>query len=80
MYNRYAAYRQREPERPSPPAEHEKRPSADWADGLRSMVSGLFGGRLETGDLLLLLILLLLYTDSRDEDFLIMMAAVFFSF
>ena len=55
------------------PARHEKRPPVQWTDGLKSLFGGLFGGKLEAGDLAVLLLLFLLYKDSGDEDFLVML-------
>lgn len=43
------------------------------------MLGAFLPGGLETGDLLLLLVLLFLYIESKDEEFLIILAVVGYS-
>lgn len=47
--------------------------------GLSSFLNSLLPVDLDTGDILLLLLFFLLYLDSRDEDFLIILAVLGFS-
>ena len=67
----------------SHPGNHgQKRPPEGPSGGLGNVLSqlrSLFQGSMETEDLLLLGLLVLLYMDSKDEDFLIFLAAVVFS-
>jgi hypothetical protein len=85
MYNRWS---ERPPSHPeladgrgrSPAVAKEKRPPAQRADGLQSLIQGMFNGKLDLSDMVLLLILLLLYMDSKDEDFLIMLIVLALSF
>ena len=46
--------------------------------GLKGLLKGLGLDGLDTGDLLLMLVLLLLYQDKKDEDWLMVLALVFF--
>jgi hypothetical protein len=72
------------PPPPGPPPPPPEAQSRHWADGLLSGMQGELGrllgrllpARMETEDLLLLLILYLLYRESRDEEFLFMLAGV----
>ncbi len=72
MYNRYIC-----PE--SHYASPQERPPEGFPGGLGSLFSGLgslLPKNLDAGDLLLLGLLLLLYMDSKDEEFLIILAVV----
>ena len=73
MYERYSAYRRpqfmgdRPPERP-----HERPPEKPIRPPFRPPASG----GLDSGDLMLLLLFYLLYRQSRDEEFLIILAVL----
>ena len=83
MYNRYLQTRQgggeERPGRPEPRPvrrlENRKSP-AESAAGLKGILNGLLGNRVDTGDLLLYLVLLLLYLEKEDEELLITLAAL----
>ena len=86
MYNRYMQLHgggevlHREEERrphpvPRPLPGAEKGP-AGMAAGLKDLLSGALGNRVEPGDLLLYLVLLLLYLEQEDEELLIVLAAL----
>jgi len=49
------------------------------SSGIEGLLRGILPASMDTADLILLLILLLLYLDSKDEEFLIILAAVAFS-
>ena len=60
----------------------QKRPPEDFSGGLKNILSqftALLPAGMDTEDLLLLGILLLLYLESKDEDFLILLAVMAFS-
>ena len=83
MYNRYLQTRQEIGEErvgrpdPRPVRWPENRESpAGSAAGLKGILNGLFGNRVDTGDLLLYLVLLLLYLEKEDEELLITLAAL----
>ena len=69
MYNRYAI--KEELYRPVTPNICEK-PPAGCAGG-PAFLRDLLPRGMDMGDLILLLVLFLLYTDSRDEDFLVIL-------
>ena len=86
MYNRYMQlHRGGE----APQGEEERRPGpvprpvpgagkgpAGHSAGLKDILSGVLGNRVEPGDLLLYLVLLLLYLEQEDEELLIVLAAL----
>ena len=83
MYNRYLQMRQGGgEERAARPTPHPvRRPEtgkspAGSAAGLKGLLNGLLGNRVDTGDLLLYLVLLLLYLEKEDEELLITLAAL----
>ena len=55
-----------------------KRPPNFSRGGLGDLLSSIMGN-LDTGDIILILILLLLYMDSRDEEYLIILAVIMLS-
>ncbi len=80
MYNRYmrqhqGGEEQREPH-PLPPPRVWESPTGTSAVGLKNLLSGILGNRVEPGDLLLYLVLLLLYLEQEDEELLIVLAAL----
>ena len=81
MYNRYLRERQGGEERrermpPLPPPRAGESPTGGSAVGLKNLLSGILGNRVEPGDLLLYLVLLLLYLEQEDEELLIVLAAL----
>ena len=83
MYNRYLQTRQdigegrpgRSDHRPVQRPDNRESPAGSAA-GLKGILNGLFGNRVDTGDLLLYLVLLLLYLEKEDEELLITLAAL----
>lgn len=65
LYNRYL-----------PPQSGGSKPQNQG--GLGGLLKGLGLERLDTGDILLALVLLFLYQDKKDEDWLMVLALVFF--
>ena len=63
LYNHYLPREDREPARP---------------EGLGRLLGQLGLSGLDGGDILLMLVLLFLYQDKKDEDWLIVLALVFF--
>lgn len=83
MYNRYLQTRQGGGEErdgrsvPRRVRQPETRESpAGTTAGLKGILNGLLGSRVDTGDLLLYLVLLLLYLEKEDEELLITLAAL----
>lgn len=56
-----------------------KKPPGKFLGGLGESLNGMLPFGFETGDLLLLLMVFLLYTESGDEEFLIILAALAYS-
>ena len=83
MYNRYmqlhrggeAPQGEERPPKPVPRPGAGKGPAGHSA-GLKDILSGVLGNRVEPGDLLLYLVLLLLYLEQEDEELLIVLAAL----
>ena len=83
MYNRYLQMRRGGGEesaaapapRPVRRQETGESPAGSTA-GLKGILNGLLGSRVDTGDLLLYLVLLLLYLEKEDEELLITLAAL----
>ncbi len=83
MYNRYLQTRQdngedrvgRPDHKPVRSPENRESPAGSAA-GLKGILNGLLGNRVDTGDLLLYLVLLLLYLEKEDEELLITLAAL----
>ncbi len=83
MYNRYLqAHRGGGEERTGHPApqpvrrpETQESPAGITA-GLKGLLNGILGNRVDMGDLLLYLVLLLLYLEKEDEELLITLAAL----
>ena len=86
MYNRYMQYRQggeaprrtgERQARPAPPSRQtESSPAGGLSAGLKDMLRGMLGDRVEPGDLLLYLVLLLLSLEQEDEELLLVLAAL----
>ena len=83
MYNRYLQTRQDVGEDRGGRPDHQpvRRPEnrespAGSAAGLKGILNGLLGNRVDTGDLLLYLVRLLLYLEKEDEELLITLAAL----
>ncbi len=87
MYNRYLQERQggeeraretRRPPHPTPPPGPGTResPAGTVSAGLKGLLRGVLGNRMEPGDLLLYSVLLLLYLEQEDEELLIVLAAL----
>lgn len=83
MYNRYLQTRQdigedragQSDRRPVRRPENWESPAGSAA-GLKGILNGILGNRVDTGDLLLYLVLLLLYLEKEDEELLITLAAL----
>ena len=72
LYNRNI----RQPITDLPFCKKENRPPKN--DGLSDLFSLFNRSHIETGDLLLLTVVLLLYTETKDTDYLFLLAALFF--
>ncbi len=83
MYNRYLQMHpgvgEERTGRPAPPPPRRSETGespAGTAAGLKGILNGILGNRVDTGDLLLYLVLLLLYLEKEDEELLITLAAL----
>ena len=72
LYNRNI----RQPVADLPFCKKENRPPQN--DGLSDIFSFFKKSHADTGDLLLLAVILLLYTETKDSDYLFLLAALFF--
>ena len=61
-----------------PPRPCQPPPRNQAKDGFLGIFKNIIPASLDAGDIMLFLILFMAYMDSRDEDFLIIMAALFF--